>query len=192
MLFLFSKVNAQNQISGRVMNINNKPLAGALVTLSELNKGIISDPDGSYLIGNIPNGKIKIQFSYIGFNTEIKIVDISTTKNTVDVFLTLAIIQSQEVVITGGYVSSQHDNSAKIDVIKSEEIALSGTPNFMEALTQVPGVEMISKGQGIAKPVIRGLSMNNILVMNNGVRMENYQYGENHPSEEETKTAGLH
>jgi len=51
----------------------------------------------------------------------------------------------------------------------------------MESLTKVPGVDMIAKGQGVSKPVIRGLSMNDVLVMNNGVRIENYQFSENHP-----------
>ena len=55
------------------------------------------------------------------------------------------------------------------------------TPNFPEVLTQVPGVDMISKGSGVSKPVIRGLSMNDILVLNNGVRFENYQYSSHHP-----------
>ena len=40
---------------------------------------------------------------------------------------------------------------------------------------------MISKGSGVAKPVIRGLSMNDILVLNHGVRFENYQYSSHHP-----------
>ena len=40
---------------------------------------------------------------------------------------------------------------------------------------------MIAKGQGVSKPVIRGLSMNDVLVMNNGVRIENHQFSENHP-----------
>jgi len=40
---------------------------------------------------------------------------------------------------------------------------------------------MISKGSGVSKPVIRGLSMNDILVLNNGVRFENYQYSDHHP-----------
>ena len=180
-LFLFIKVNAQIQIKGKVTGMNNEPLIGASVSLPELNKGTITNQAGEYLISNVPNGKIKIQFSYVGYNTEIKTIEISQTENKVDVLLTIAIIQSQEVVITGGYVSSQHENALKIDVLKSKDIALSGTPNFMESLTKVPGVDMISKGQGVSKPVIRGLSMNDILVMNNGVRIENYQFSENHP-----------
>ncbi|MGB4655607.1 MAG: TonB-dependent receptor [Bacteroidales bacterium] len=180
-LFLFIKVNAQNQIKGKVTDINNEPLIGASVSLPELNKGTITNQAGEYLISNIPNGKIKIQFSFVGYNTEMKTINFTQPENKVDALLTTAIIQSQEVVITGGYVSSQHENAVKIDVLKNKDIALSGTPNFMESLTKVPGVDMIAKGQGISKPVIRGLSMNDVLVMNNGVRIENYQFSENHP-----------
>jgi len=180
-LFLLIKVNAQNQIKGKVMDMNNQPLVGATVFLPELNKGTVTNQIGEYLINNVPNGKIKIQFSFIGYNTEIKTINISQAETEVDAVLTIAIIQSQEIVITGGYVSSQHENAVKIDVLKSMDIALSGTPNFMESLTQVPGVDMIAKGQGVSKPVIRGLSMNDVLVMNNGVRIENYQFSENHP-----------
>lgn len=180
-LFLLVKANAQNQVKGRVTDMNNQPLIGATVFLPELNKGTATNQTGEYLISNIPNSKIKIQFSFIGYNTEIKTIEVIQGENKVDVSLSLAVIESQEIVITGGYASSQHENAVKIDVLKSQDIALSGTPNFMESLTKVPGVDMIAKGQGISKPVIRGLSMNDILVMNNGVRIENYQFSENHP-----------
>lgn len=180
-LFLFIKVNAQNQIQGKITDTDNEPLIGASVFLPELNKGTVTNQLGEYLINNVPNGKIKIQFSFIGYNTEIKTIEILQTENKADAILTIAIIQSQEIVITGGYVSSQHENAVKIDVLKSKDIALYGTANFMESLTQIPGVDMIAKGQGVSKPVIRGLSMNDVLIMNNGVRMENYQFSENHP-----------
>lgn len=181
MLFLFIKVNAQTQIKGKVTGINNEPLIGVSVSFPELNKGTVTNQTGEYLISNIPNGKIKIQFSYLGYNTVIKPIEISQTENIIDILLTIAIIESQEVIITGRYASSQHENAVEVSVLKIKDIALSGTPNFMEALTKIPGVDMISKGQGVSKPVIRGLSMNDILIMNNGVRIENYQYSENHP-----------
>ncbi len=83
--------------------------------------------------------------------------------------------------LSGGYNSTQHENAVKIDVLKLDPHTIKNTPNFTEVLTQVPGVEMISKGSGVSKPVIRGLSMNDILVLNNGVRFENYQYSSHHP-----------
>lgn len=180
-LFLFSKVNAQFEIKGKVLNVDNEVLEGANVSLPELNKGTVTNQKGEFLIKNVPNGKIKIQFSHIGYQMQMKSIPIRQNENYIEVSLLPAIIQSQEVVVTGGYVSSQHDNAVKIEVLKSSEIALSGTPNVMESLTKIPGVDMIAKGQGVSKPVIRGLSMNDILVLNNGVRMENYQFSENHP-----------
>jgi len=180
-LFLFVKVNAQNKIHGKVTDSNNEPLIGASVLLPELNKGTVTNQFGEYMLNNIPNGRVKIQFSFVGFNTVMNTINISQSENKENAQLTVAVIQSQEVVVTGGYVSSQHENAIKIDILRSNDIALTGTPNFMEALTKVPGVDMIAKGQGISKPVIRGLSMNDVLVMNNGVRIENYQYSENHP-----------
>jgi iron complex outermembrane recepter protein len=180
-LFLFVKVNAQNQITGKVTGMNHEALTGASVFLPELNKGTITDQAGEYVIHNVPTGKIKIQFSFMGYNTEMKTIEISQSVIRVDASLSVAVIETQEVVITGGYVTSQHENAVKIDVLKSKDIALSGTPNFMESLTRVSGVDMIAKGPGVSKPVIRGLSMNDVLVMNNGVRIENYQFSENHP-----------
>ena len=92
-----------------------------------------------------------------------------------------SIIETEEVVVTGGYNTTQHENAVKIDVLKLKPSEIKSTPNFMEVLTKIPGVDMISKGSGVAKPVIRGLSMNDILVLNNGVRFENYQYSSHHP-----------
>ncbi len=174
-------VNAQTQISGKVTDQDGTPLAGATVFLPEQNKATVCAENGEYRIGNLPDGKVKIQFSFIGYNTVIESLILLKGTNELNVSLSESVIESQEVVITGGHLSSQHENAVKIDVIKAREITLTGTPNFMESLTRVPGVDMIAKGPGVSKPVIRGLSMNDILVMNNGVRIENYQFSENHP-----------
>jgi iron complex outermembrane receptor protein len=181
-LFLFIKINAQNQIKGTVTDLEKNPLVGATIYLPEMSRGTITDANGEFLLNHLPNGDIKIQVSFLGYNTQMLTVNMTGQDSVeIKVMLTTAVIQSQEVVVTGGYVTSQHENAVKIEVLRSKDIALSGTPNFMESLTKVPGVEMIAKGQGVSKPVIRGLSMNDILVMNNGVRIENYQYSENHP-----------
>lgn len=173
--------NAQTQIQGSVTDSRSNPLSGASVFLPDQNKGTVCNENGEYRIENLPAGKIKIQFSFIGFNTAFKTITLQNGPNELNISLSESVIETQEIVITGGSVSSQHENAIKIDVLKSKDISLSGTPNFMESLTKVPGVDMIAKGQGVSKPVIRGLSMNDILVLNNGVRIENYQFSENHP-----------
>lgn len=173
---------AQNQIIGKVFDQNNHPLTGATVFLPELNKGVTTDTNGHYEVSNLPNGKIKIRFSYIGYANDISTVILKdNTSITLNVQLHESAIEAEEVVVSGGYNSTQHENAVKIDVLKLNPTEIQTTNNFTEMLTKIPGIDMISKGNGVAKPVIRGLSMNDILVLNNGVRFENYQYSSHHP-----------
>ena len=95
--------------------------------------------------------------------------------------LKMCSIETEEVVVTGAFPATQHENAVKIDVLKLNPMDVRNTSNFTEVLTRIPGVDMISKGSGVSKPVIRGLSMNDILVLSNGVRYENYQYSSHHP-----------
>ncbi len=185
-IMLFAMMNqigfAQNNIKGRVTNkTNNEALPFTNVYLPEHNKGTLTDKNGEFVLTNLPKGKLKIQFSYVGYKTIIKTVFANNTETILNIEMETAVLQAEEVVISGGTYSTQHENAIKIDLIKSKEIASIGTPTFTEAITSIPGVDMIAKGTGVAKPVIRGLSMTNILMLNNGVKMENFQFSENHP-----------
>jgi iron complex outermembrane receptor protein len=183
-------MNAQTFIKGKVTDNKGNPLPEVSVFLPDQNKGSLCNEDGEYIIENIPTGKVFVQFSYIGYNTEIKSLIAEQGMNELNTSLTEATIEVQEVVVSGGIVSSQRDNAVKIAVLKLEDIQLSGTPNLMEALTAVPGVDMISQGQGMSKPVIRGLSMNGILITKDGTRIENYQYSTGHPAGIDDNGAG--
>lgn len=181
LLLLYLANQAQNTITGTITDQNNRPLSGASVFLPEINKGTVSDDNGKYKLSNLPNGKFKVQFSFIGYSNKIESIGLNNSNITLNTTLVFSIIGTEEIVITGGYNSTQHENAVKIETLKLLPRDLKTSPNFMEVLTKIPGVDMISKGSGISKPVIRGLSMNDILVLNNGVLFENYQYSSHHP-----------
>lgn len=180
-LFTGHLLIAQNSIEGLVTDEDSRPLPGANIFIHELNKGSVTDKNGHYLVENIPNGKFRVQYSYLGFSTEVKTVFFNGTPVEMDVIMKETAIETKEIVISGGYNATQHENAVNIDVLKLFASTGIITPNTMELITEVPGVDMISKGPGVAKPVIRGLSMDNVLVLNNGVRNENYQYSDHHP-----------
>jgi iron complex outermembrane recepter protein len=181
MILLYHVINAQNKITGRITDQSSLPLAGATIFLPELNKGTVSDSDGFYELSNLPNGKIKIQFSFIGYTNKIETILLSGTSIEMNIVLQPSVIETEEIVVSGGYNSTQHENAVKIETLELHPLTVKPTPNFTEILTRIPGVDMISKGSGVSKPVIRGLSMNDILVLNNSVRFENYQYSSHHP-----------
>jgi len=174
-------IYAQNQIKGKITDQNNLPMIGATVFLLELNKGTVTNQNGEYILTDLPNGKVKIEFSFLGFSNDIKTIFLNDSQIELNISLIETPIETEEIVISGGYNSTEHDNAVKIDILKLNQPINLSTPNFMEILTKVPGVDMISKGSGVSKPVIRGLGMDNILTLNNGVRNENYQYSDHHP-----------
>ncbi len=181
MILLNHVIYAQNTITGKITDQNNSPLPGATIYIPDLNKGTVTDIDGNYKVSNLPNGKIRIQYSYIGYINRIETIEMDGTSTELNITLIHTAIEAGEVIISGGYNSTQHGNAVKVDVLRLNPLVNKSTPNFSEILTKVPGVDMISKGSGVSKPVIRGLSMNDILVLNNGVRFENYQYSSHHP-----------
>ena len=52
--------------------------------------------------------------------------------------------------------------------------------NFSASLERIPGISAIKVGVGIAKPVIRGLSSNRVVVNHYGIKQEGQQWGSDH------------
>ncbi len=180
-MFSFGSLNAQNRITGRITDQDKVPLAGATVALPELNKGTVSDSASFYQLSNLPNGRVKVQCSFIGYGSQVQVVSLSGSTVELNMTLQQTAVETDEVVVSGGYNATQRENAVNVDILNLKTLGTKSTPNFADVLTRIPGVDMISKGSGVAKPVIRGLSMNDILTLNNGVRNENYQYSDHHP-----------
>jgi iron complex outermembrane receptor protein len=173
---------SQNTLKGKIISkTNNEPLGFANVYIPELSKGTQTDSNGEFIMKNLPNKKFKIQVSFIGYQTVIQTIFTNTEDTLLNIALEPSILQTEEIVVSGGIHSTQHENAIKIDLINSKDISSIGSPSFIEALTNIPGVDMIAKGSGVAQPVIRGLSKTNILMLNNGIKMENFQFSSSHP-----------
>jgi iron complex outermembrane receptor protein len=52
--------------------------------------------------------------------------------------------------------------------------------NIINSLTKIAGVNALTTGPAISKPFIRGLGYNRVLVINDGVRQEGQQWGDEH------------
>lgn len=70
--------------------------------------------------------------------------------------------------------------SAPISVIQPADLQARASTNLIGAIAREPGVAQITTGASIAKPVIRGLGYNRIVVINDGIRQEGQQWGDEH------------
>jgi len=173
---------AQYNITGTVTDkMDSKPLVGVNVYLPDFLIGAVTDTNGFYRISDLPKGDAIVKFSFVGYQTVYRNVFITDKDIMLNLKLDIKVIHGEEVVISGNFTSTQHDNTIKISTVRIEQITQAGTPSLIESITRVPGVNMISKGPGVVTPVIRGLSLSNILVLKNSVPMENFQFSENHP-----------
>jgi len=181
-VFLLLKANAQNSISGRIIDAgNHEALPGVNIIIHELSVGTVSNNKGQYQINKIPNGQFYITFSFVGYEDQTKKVDFQGHPVTMNIKLKPMAIQGQEVVVTGNFTGTQHENTVKISTLETKDITRVTQPTFMASIENVPGVSMISKGPGVGTPVIRGLSLSNVLVLNKGIPMANFQFSEDHP-----------
>ncbi len=182
-ILIFASICAISQVAieGTIIGEGNEPLFGSNIYIPELEAGTSTNESGYFRIPNIPNGSFTIRVSYIGYESFIQKFTVQDTSLSMQINLEASAFRSAEVVISGGKPSSQHENAIKIETITIAELNKTGSSTLIKSLTSVPGIDAISKGEGVITPVIRGLSTSNILVLSNGIRMENYQFSENHP-----------
>ncbi len=184
LLFLtFSlSIVAQTSLSGKITDQNSgEILVGVNVYFPELLRGSVSDKDGKYYFEDIPKGEQIISISYIGYETINQIIRFDDKLKNLNFQMDFLVIEGDEIVISGNFTSTQHDNTVMIISLNSRQIEQSGNPTLMQSIASTPGLDIISKGPGIGSPIIRGLSLSNILFLNNGIPLQNYQFSENHP-----------
>lgn len=71
-------------------------------------------------------------------------------------------------------------NSLSEDKLSGKDLEKYSSLSLGDALKQVSGVTSLSTGNTIVKPVIQGLHSSRIIIMNNGVRQEDQEWGEEH------------
>ena len=173
-------MQAQNTVSGRITDTNNKALSGVSIYIQELQKGTLSNEDGTYILTNLPKGTVRISFALVGFGTQYKTVSEIQKQNTINIQLAPSVFEMDEVIVSTAFNKLQSQNVMKVAHETMKNLSRKGTSTLIEGLATIPGVSQVSTGASIGKPVIRGLSGNRVLVYSQGVRVENQQFGDEH------------
>ena len=90
-------------------------------------------------------------------------------------------VQNLDEVVVSIPLNQTTDNS----IINIDKLTIdSNNPLMFQQISKeietIGGVSFMTTGPGIAKPVIRGLSGNRVVVYSQGIRMENQQWGDEH------------
>jgi iron complex outermembrane receptor protein len=177
------------QISGRVTDTLGAPVPEARVTVIEANRSTVTDPEGHYVVTQLPAGTFGVSIAAIGFAPTVRRVTVRGPV-TLDVTLRRSLVELPDVQVTASPLASASLNSPQpTSVLGSENLAAAQAPSLGETLEVLPGVRSWSTGPGIGKPVIRGVSGNRVLVLAGGQRTETQQWGDEHSPNVETADA---
>ena len=168
------------QLKGKVIDeATGQALQGASIYFPDLKKGTVTNDQGIYQIMVAPGNYI-VEVNFIGFAllTEHLNLQNDTEKN---FSLNHTVIENANVTVTSFLrATSSKKTATPINIIRKEDLFKGASTNFIDALSKTPGVTQLSTGPAISKPVIRGLGYNRVVVLNDGVRQEGQQWGDEH------------
>lgn len=155
-------------------------LIGVSVYFPELKRGVTTDATGKFVINNMPPIQTTIQISYVGHKTIIQTIDLNIVSD-INFEMEESGAQIEEVVVTalsGNSLIKKMPSS--VTYIPHAELQRSTSSNIIDAIAKQPGISQVTTGNGISKPVIRGLGYNRVVVVNDGIRQEGQQWGDEH------------
>jgi len=176
----FSIAQTYYELSGTVVDENNEPLTGATVLLLPVKKAAITDANGVFSIKDLTKGKYTIELSFVGYNTLIDTIVLEENKK-YKFQLDVSSLSLQEVVVTDNYSETRKNEvSLNIEIVNDDYLKQNLGGSLMSSLDRLPGVSTIDIGSGQSKPVIRGLGFNRVVVVENNIKHEAQQWGDDH------------
>jgi len=148
-------VEAQvGSITGHVTDAETgSPLPGANVVLVELVAGAATDPDGRYLIDDIPIGSYTARVSFVGYRTIEQNVEVKVDTLRLDVRLEPDYARYDEIVVTG-IASERSKATADVAVARIDTKELFESNNYRDvsqlATGKVPGLTVQHSSGNVA------------------------------------------
>jgi iron complex outermembrane receptor protein len=160
---------------------DGKPIPGATVSIPDLRVGAITDVNGKYTINRLPKGVYLVQVSFLGYATFNQRVDFTKT-STLDIQLHSSSIETGEVVITGVSKATEikRDPVPMTAVSKTYIDQRAASGNVIDEIAHLPGISAVTTGPNVSKPFIHGLGYNRVVTLEDGIRQEGQQWGDEH------------
>lgn len=178
----YAAMPVEGIFSGHVTDKSTgQPVAGATVTIPDLRNGTLTDGSGNFTLNHVPNGIYLIQVQLIGYATYTSKINFSLTR-TLNVKLSISTIESGEVVVTGVTHATELKRSpvpiVAVGKLYLDQRAASG--NVIDEIANLPGINAVTTGPNVSKPFIHGLGYNRVVTLQDGIRQEGQQWGDEH------------
>lgn len=169
-------------VAGQIVNEAGMPVEGAHIVCYPNGSFASSDFKGDFALDmSNCNAASSLKISHVLYKSKQFDVRQLAVEQLLNVVLEDTLISLEEVTLVQTTILQRLTDRTKAAILLDDEfLDKHNTGTFSEALVTLPGVNSIKVGVNIAKPVIRGMSANRILVNNRGIKQEGQQWGADH------------
>ena len=176
-LNLFAQ-NCNNKLSIQVVDLHDgTPLDNATIQISNSNLERISDVNGNVIFENLCDDSYLLTISHKDCESLTQAIDVrkNTSKK---IRLEHHLNELEEIMV----ISNNRNNSRTLFENKISKEALDdyNSRTLGEVLKTVTGVSSLNSGSYLSKPIINGLHSSRVILINNGVRLEDQEWGIEH------------
>ncbi len=164
---------AIGSIRGTLSDVEGgNPVSGALVRLQELGRTELSHGDGSFHFERIRAGAYTVVVERIGYaRLQVPVTVIEGRTSELSLALVPSAISIQGLVVTGvGRPRGVEEAYRPTSVLHGTELERNLTASLAATLEREPGLALRSFGPAAAQPVIRGMSGDRVVILEDGRR----------------------
>jgi iron complex outermembrane receptor protein len=165
--------SAQAELAGRVLDAaSGQPVAGTTLRIASLGRTEVSHADGVFHFHRLPAGEVVVTATRVGYapgTATLRLAD--GQRDSVTLRLSPAAVELGAVVVTGALSARSRDEVlSATSVVGGQRLERDLGSTVAATLERVPGLAAASIGPATARPVIRGLSSDRVLVLEDGQR----------------------
>lgn len=164
---------SRNQIAGLVLDAETGlPLAGATARVLGSGIGAVTGSTGSFLLRRIRPGTHTLLIERIGYSTVSQNVTSGDDTAAVTVSMTASPLDISGFVVTGTLSEQEAGRTLRpVTVLAGQRLQRRLQETVAATLAFEPGLAAATMGPGIAQPVIRGMSGDRVLLLEDGARV---------------------
>jgi iron complex outermembrane receptor protein len=182
--------NCSLTLSGKVIDLHDGSLlSGATLVVAETETIVQTSLDGVYSIPNLcPNTSYSIKVLHSSCTP--KTFSLKISGDSVRDFKLEHHLEELNEIILEGKAYENKTTTVLEKNLNQETLEQYSAGTLGDALNSLSGVTSLNKGNGIVKPIINGLHSSRIIMINNGVRMQDQEWGKEHAPNIDVNSVG--
>ena len=169
-LALAATARAQT-VSGTVRGAG-QPVVGASVWLLELGRTERTGASGDFRFADVPAGTYRLFVAATGFASATDTVQVSSAGASAAFDLAQSAVPLRAIVVPAAPTARPSDEAYQPVASESRvEFDNAVGTSFAEKISDLPGVSVRGNGSAPDRPILRGLGDNEVLVLENGLRV---------------------